>query len=114
MNKEDRLLFKGTPVEEIKMVVGLIMSVMFTLFGILLRKIHLIEAKADNKELAMQKELKELEKRLIMAVSKDEVREVISDKLEPTQVAHKDLKEDIKQLDMKLDKLINNILSSRQ
>lgn len=75
-------------------VVGLIVSVMLALFGIVFRRLNMLDA------------------RLREAPDREEVRQLVSDKLEPTIVLQKELKEDVKIMDHKLDKLLDRLRSN--
>jgi len=70
-------------------IIGLIVSVMLALFGIVFRRMN------------------EMDSRLREAPSREEVRELVQDKLAPIDVLQKEIKEDVKSINRKLDKLLD-------
>lgn len=70
-------------------VIGLIVSVLMGIIGVIFRRLGMLDA------------------RLREAPDRDEVRQLVRDKLEATVLMQKELKEDIKDLSAKIDRLLS-------
>ena len=69
-------------------ILGMLVSVVLALFGMVFKRINSMDT------------------RLRDAPSRDEVRDLMSDKMEPVNVLQQELKEDVRSINNKLDRLL--------
>ena len=58
----------------------------------------------------LHKRLDSMDERIRMSLSRDEIKDMIEDKLEPVEVQTLEIKDDIQKLDKKLDKIIDKLI----
>jgi len=59
----------------------------------------------------LHKRLDSMDERIRRALTRDEIKDMIEDKLEPLEVQTFEIKEDIQKLDTKLDKIIDRLIN---